>query len=198
MNGNGYDTEDIDLESVGDYEYDEELAFLEDDIEARRPNQRRRPVPTGQGAGYYRQPPAHSYVTQAQLQSALSKISKDVKSNAAGIKGVNSRVDAISTEQKRQMVMLKKNVTESNQKIEKLKSGIQMASILPLITSKTVTVPAASSAAVFGKAVTEDTKLQVAPSGISALLPMFLMGDGMGGGDSSNMIFMALALGGGL
>lgn len=193
MNGNGYSTEDVDLEgweSVGDYGYNEEIAFLEDDSEAvRRPNQRRRSVPTGQGVDYYRQPPSKTFVTQAQLQAALSKISKDVKSNAAGIKTVNGRVDAISSEQKRLMASNKKE-------IEKLKSGLQMAAILPLLTSKTITVPAGGD--IGGTRVTAETKLQVAPSGISALLPMFLLGDGMGGGDNSNMLFMALALGGGL
>lgn len=203
MNGDGYEAYDIELEElgdVGDYEYDEELAFLEEDEEARRRRgrrRRRRRVPTGRGQGYYRQRPTGNYVTQTQLQSALSKISKDVKANAAGVKTVNGRVDAISDAQKSQSVTLKKEIAERKKEIAKLKNGVQMAAILPLVTSKTVTVPA-SGGSTFSPAQTTDTQLQVAPSAISALLPMFLIGDGMGGGDSSSMLFLALALGGGL
>jgi hypothetical protein len=198
MNGNGYEAYDYeldDLEDVGDYESDDELAFLEEDDEARR-RPRRRTVRTGKGAGYFRQPTSRSYVTQTQFKAALAKIGNDVKANAAGVKTVNGRVSAISASQSRQSAMLKKEIAERKKEIAKLKSGVQMASILPLITSKTVTVPAGST--IFGTETTAETKLQVAPSAISALLPMMLTGDGMGGGDNSSMLFLALALGGGL
>ena len=191
MNGNGYEAYDFDLDDIGDYEYEDELAFLDDDGEARRrrPSRRRRRVPTGRGTGYYRRPASRSSVSDARFQAALAKISKDVKTNGAGIKSVNGRVDALSDAQKRQAASHK-------QEIAKLKDGVQMAALLPLISGKTVTV--ASGQSVGGTQVTEETKLQVAPSGISALLPLLLIGDGAGGGDSSNMLVLALALSGGI
>lgn len=205
MNGNGYEMYDDVLESleeVGDYEFDDELtAFLEDDEAKRARRGGRRPVPAGKGANYYKQRPTDRYVTQAQLQSALGKISKDVKANAAGVKTVGARVDTVNAEQKKQSDVLKKEIVARKKDLSKLKSGIQMASILPLVTSKSIVTT--SEATIGGVTVPAGTKLAVAPDTLSALLPMFLLGDGLGGGggesgDSSNMLFLALAVGGGL
>lgn len=182
-----------------DYEFDDELAALvEEDEETRRRPAARRPVRTGQGAGYYRPRPSTRYVTQAQLQAALAKIGNDVKANATGIKTVGVRVDAVSADHKKQAEILKKEIVQRQKDMAKLKSSLQMSALLPMLTSKTVTVPAGSD--IFGTATKEETKLVVAPSPMTALLPMLLSGDGFGGGsgDSSSMVFMALALSGSL
>ncbi len=208
MNGNSYELLEDELEAlgdVGDYESDDELAaFLEEEEAVRR---RRRPVRTGRGAGYYRARPSGRYVTQTQLQSALGKISKDVKANAVGIKTVGGRVDAVSAEQKKQGEVLKKQAGERKQEIGKLKSGLQMASILPLVTSKPPITTTATDT-IGGVSVATGTKIAIAPDALTALLPMFLLGDGLGGsssgsggnsgGDSSNMLILLLALSGGL
>lgn len=180
-----------------DLEFDEELEALLEDDEARKP-QRRRPVRTGRGTNYYKPRPSTQYVTQAQLQSALSKISADVKANAAGIKSVGARVDTVRSDQAKLTALVKKDNDARRKELAKLKSGIQMSSLLPLLTSKQITI--ARETDIGGTTVPAGTKLSVAPDGISALLPMLLLGDGLGGsgGDSSNGLFLALALSGGL
>lgn len=179
-----------------DYEFEQDLAaFLEDD-ERRRRAVRRRPVPTGRGAGYYRPRVENKYVTQAQLQSALGRISKDVKANAVGIKSVGGRVDAVAAEQRKQGELLKKEITERRKDLAKLRSNIQMSSLLPLLTSKSITVTEADT--IGGTPVPAGTRLAVAPDTLSTLLPLLLTGDGLGGGDSGNSLLLVLALSGGL
>lgn len=186
-----------DIES--DHELDEELALLvESDEEARRARIRRRPVRTGTGSGYYRPRPNNRFVTQAQLQAALAKISNDVKANAAGVKAVGVRVDAVAAEQRRQNDAAKKEATKRREELSKLKNGLQMSSLLPLITSKSIEV--AETTDIGGTRVEKGTRLQVAPDTLSTLLPLMLFGDGLGGsgGDNSQSLLMVLALSGGL
>jgi hypothetical protein len=184
-------------EEVGDYEFDDELAALleEEDEEARV---RRRPVRTGRGADYYRPRVTSRYVTQAQLRSALAKISKDVKANAVAIKTVGRRVDSVAAGQKKQARQLKRDLA-------KMRNSVQMAAILPLLTAKTITVT--NDTTIGDTPVAAGTKLAVAPDTLTALLPMFLIGEGGygtsanaggAGGESSSMLFLLLALTGGL
>jgi hypothetical protein len=139
-------------------------------------------------------------VTQTQYQSTLKKISEDVKANAAAIKTVSARVDSLAADQKKQAELLKKDGFGRKKELAQLKNGLQMASILPLITSKSITL--ASATEIGGTQVAAGTKISVAPDALTALLPMFLLGDGLGGGgsggDSNNMLIMALALSGSL
>jgi len=198
---NGYDSLDDVLDAVeSDLEFDEELeALLESDIDAApRRSVRRRPVPTGRGANYYTARPVNQHVTQAQLQAALAKISKDVKANAVGIKTVGTRVDGVAAEQKKHTDALKKEIAARRRETAQLKSNMQMSAMLPLLTSKSITVPAGGT--VGGKVVDKETKLMVAPDGFAALMPLLMFGDGFGGGsgDSSSGLIMALALSGSL
>lgn len=192
-----YDLLEDALESLeSDYEFDQELnSFLEDD-ERRRPV-RRRPVPTGKGAGYYRPRVENKVVTQAQLQSALAKISKDVKANAAGVKAVGARVDTLAAEQRKQGEVLKKEAADRRREMAKLKSNLQMSALLPLLMSKSITV--AKEATIDGTTIPAGTRLAVAPDTMAMLLPLLMGGDGLGGGgDSSNTLLLALAVSGGL
>jgi hypothetical protein len=185
-----------------DFELDDDtLAFFEDD-EARRPTPRRaptkrRPVPAGKGSGYYKPRVKNTNVTQQQLTAALAKISKDVKANAAGVKTVGARVDSVVAEQKTQAAALKKEIADRRKESDKLKQNLQMASLLPLLTSKSITTTEATE--VGGAAIPAGTKLSVQQGGAGALLPLLLLGgDGLGGGDSSNTLLLVLALSGGL
>lgn len=192
-----YELQEDDLETYledDDSDLDDELLELvELDAEARK--RRRRPVKTGQGAGYFRPRPATAGgVTQVQLQAALAKVSKDVKANAAGIKSVGARVDAAAAAQRRQAALAKREAARRKTEMTKIKSSLQMAAILPLITAKSITTTQEAGGIPVG------SKLQVAPDAMTAMLPMML-GDGFGGGsggDSTNMMFMALAMSGGL
>ncbi len=181
-----------------DYEVDQELtAFLESDAERRKPVARR-PVPTGRGTGYYRPRVPNNFVTQAQLQAAMARIGKDVKANAAGIKSVGARVDAVAAEQRKQSETMRKDTAERKKELAKLKSNMQLAALLPLLTSKSLTI--ANSADLGGTTIPAGTKLSIAPDGIGLMLPLLLMGDGGlgGGGDSGNTLLLALAVSGGL
>lgn len=189
--------EDLESFDESDLEFDEELEALLESDESRRG--RRRPVRTGRGAGYYRPRPSNRFVTQAQLQSALAKISNDVKANAAGIKSVGARVDAAAAEQKKLAAVVKKEAADHRRDLSKLKNGMQMAAILPMLTTKTITVAKATELG--STAIPAGTKLQVAPDGMGAMLPLLLMGGlggGGGGGDESNTLMLALAFSGGL
>lgn len=173
------------LEDLGDLESDDEFEdaiaeFLAEDDEARRRGTRRRPVRTGRGGTYARQRPTSRYVTQAQLQSALAKVSKDVKANAVGIKTVGARVDAVKADQEKQTALLKKETTERRRESAKLRNSVQMGALLPILTTKTITVEPGQTIP-----VKETTKLVVAPDTLGLLLPMMLFGDGFGGGGGS-------------
>src|SRR5258706_7082439 len=54
-----------------------------------------RGVPAAQGTSAYRAPATAAYVTQTQLQEALTRVGTDIRRNGEGIKGLNSRVDDI-------------------------------------------------------------------------------------------------------
>ena len=171
-----------------------EALLTEDDEARRRRGRRRRPVRTGSGANYYRPRPQRQYVTQPQLQSALARSEKDVKANASAIKTVNGRLGSLSSDQQRHASLLKREVAARKKETEKLKGNLQMATLLPLLsTGGSVTTTTATE--IGGATVPAGTRLQTAPDSFSALLPLLLLGDGLGGGgDSSSGLLLALVL----
>lgn len=187
------------LEDVESFEsdegFDEELeALLESDESRRRP---RRTPPVGTGRGYYRPRPTN-YVTQPQMAQALLRISGDIRANGAAIKTVGARAEAT---ERRLTGVVKKEASDRRKALAKIKSGMQMAALLPMLTSKTITTRQDDELG--GVEIKAGTKLSVAPDGMAALLPMMLMGDGFGGGSGGddgggNMLFLALAMSGGL
>lgn len=216
MNGNGYAVYEDDemelLDDLDEMEYDEDDVFEmfgedeEDDSDfaerrrRRRGLRRRRAPRTARGRGYYRQRPSNKYVTQAQLQTALAKVGKDVKTNAAAIKTINGRINTLSSEQSRQAAALKKEIKDRKAESAKLKNNIQMATLLPLLTKKSLPATA-SEGTIGGTTVPAGTKIATEGDTLSTLLPIFLLSGsgGMGGmGDDSNMLLLALALSGGL
>ncbi len=194
---NGSESLEDALEDIeSDYEFEQEVAgLLEDSGEARR-----RPVRTARGAGYYRPRTQNRYVTEAQLRTALAKVSRDVKTNAVAITAVGKRVDTVLAEQRKQTDLLRKEIKDRKTEEAKMKSNLQLTSLLPLLTSKSITTVAADT--IGGAPVAPGTKLAVSPDSLGLLLPMLLLGDGLGGGgsggDGSNMLFLALALSGSL
>lgn len=218
MNGNGY-TEDIFIEDYLDEDIFEDLAIFEDDDadfaelfgeddfgedddaerrrRRRRGRQRRRSAPrTGGQKRYSRPRPSNKYVTQTQLQTALERVRKDVKTNGDAIRKVNARVNTINSRVDSQAAALKKEITERKKETDKLKNNIQLATLLPLLSKKSIT----TTSAVGG--IPAGTKLATEGDSLSTLLPILLLGDGLGGsgsgGDSSNTLVLALALSGGL
>ncbi|WP_062526377.1 hypothetical protein [Demequina rhizosphaerae] len=192
-----------DVEDFDDEDFDDELAGLfEDDDEARRRRRRtsRRPVRTGGRKNYYKpRTQTGKSVSQGQLQASLARVQKDVRVNGAAIKTLNGRVDGLRAEQRRQSAMLKKELVERKKDTDKLKSNLQLATLLPLLSSgSTVTV----SEDIKGSGgdgevlIKKDTKLQKAPDSMSSILPLLLLGDGTGGsGGDNSMLLLALVLG---
>ncbi|MCB8978730.1 MAG: hypothetical protein H6657_15015 [Ardenticatenaceae bacterium] len=218
MNGNGY-FDDIFIEDDLDDSIfeDDDLDFVEmfgeyddfdddDDAERRRRRRRRRsrrrPSPrTGGRRSYSRPRPSAKYVTQTQLQTALERVRKDVKTNGVAIKKVNSRINTVNSRMDSQTSALKKEISERKKETASLKNNMQMATLLPLLTKKSL--PATKEEGeVGGTTVPSGTKLATEGDSLSTLLPILLLGDGLGGsgsgGDSSSMLFLALALSGSL
>lgn len=203
MNGNGYETfledDDLELEALDDFDLDEDLdeIFEDDDDDfaerRRRRVRRRRPrwrTPRrARGRGYYRRRTTSRYVTQPQLKSALAKVQKDVRTNAAAIKKVNSRVNTVNSEQSRQATALKKEIAERKKETKKLNDSAQMSSLFSLLTTKTLGTTT-SEAEIGGLTIPAGTKLAGAPDPMMALLPALMSGsDG-----NNNMLPLALIL----
>jgi len=85
-----------------------------------------------------------------------------------------------------------------------MKNNLQMAMLLPMLTApKALDVPDGSVLSDSEGKVTHTfstgTKLAtVKDDSLSMMLPLMLLGDGLGGGDSSSMLLMVLAMSGGL
>lgn len=227
MNGNGYvedifiedDLDDDIFEDMDIFE-DDEMDFAElfgeddefgedDDAERRRRRRRRgrrrrrrRSPRTGGRSRYSRRRPSSRYVTQTQLQSALERVRKDVKTNGTAIKKVNTRVNTVNSRVDSQADALKKEVSERKKDTAKLKNNIQMATLLPLLTKKGGLPATTAEDTVGGTPVPAGTKLATEGDSLSSLLPILLLGDGLGGSgssnDSSNSLLLVLALSGGL
>src|SRR5512132_3546977 len=82
------------LEDLAGEDYDEE----EDDLAERRRRRIHRAPRTGSGGGLYRARET-GYVTQTQLQAALTRVGSQIKTNSEAIKTLNSRVATLSSDQ---------------------------------------------------------------------------------------------------
>jgi hypothetical protein len=156
------------------FESDEADEADESDEEAGRVWLRPR-VATGQNL--YRPRPQTRFVTQAQLQTALAKVSGQIRTNSNAIRQVGNRVSAAAA-------AIKKETSERKKDLEKVRNALsqtqQMAAILPLLTQPKSVKP---------KTTTDfDTGTNVLVDGsntMSLLLPLLLLtsiGDGSGTG----------------
>lgn len=97
----------------------------------------RPPVRTAPRQSAYRPRPNNNFVTQAQLQAALARVSSQISTNAAAIKTLDGRVRSVSDEQARMTTALRKEVADRKKEDEALRKEIQsakeLAVILPLI-----------------------------------------------------------------
>ena len=203
MNGNGYETyledDDLELDAFEEFDFDDDLEdFIEDEDDdfaerrRRRGRRRRRRWRTprrARGRGYYRSRPSRRYVTQAQLKSALGKVQKDVRVNAAAIKKVNDRVNAVGSEQSRQRRVLRKEIAQRKKEIKQLKESAQMSSLFSLLTTRSLG-ETTSADTIGGVSIPAGTKLAAAPDTMMALLPALMSGSD---GDN-NMLPLALIL----
>ena len=209
MNGYEYALESDEMfesdESDEAYDESDELA------ERRRPGGRRPPriTPgrTGTGAGLFRPRPTNGakYATQAQLEAGLARVGKQISANSESIKKVAAQANKINSELGAATNRLDKQVSELKKEVKKqaetslLLALLQKQPELEIKTQPVVVPPPAGSQAgtlpTVGEAVgTVTVKKQ------SNLLPLILLSGsgGLGGGDSSNMLLLALAFGGSL
>jgi hypothetical protein len=175
-------------------------------LPARRPF---RPVAGASGASI--QTPAGRAQVQfpkpVATQEAVNNLARELKAEiaalSAAIKKVNQTLDSNTA-----IVDKKVNTVMANWK--KSQESNQMMAILPLLLTKppTLTTLTLQAPAETGKTPPDPVKYTVTTQEVKKdntsllLLPMMMMGGGMGGGgDSSNMMsmmFMVLALSGGL
>lgn len=155
------------------------------------------------GGGYVRHRPtpgATQYVTQAQLQAALTRVGADIKKNTVAITAVGKRVDEHSKKVDKELAAIKKINTEQSRQIQRSRETAILTMLLSRPPAKTVTTS-------FDPAIPVGTKVLVEEQGgMGMLLPILLLSDGFGGGSSSgsssggsdNTMLLALAFSGAL
>jgi hypothetical protein len=169
---------------------------------------RRRAPATAASRPYYT-PQFQPYVTQPQFSTALNKIRADVTKNTAAIKTVDTRVaaqEAVNRAQSQALTKQSKINRKQSVQIAGVKRDLQQSQQNSLLLML-LTRPKATTAAVTGTdfsangaVVPQGNKILIQPEkDNSMLLAIALMG-GMGGGSDSGgqMMFLALALSGGL
>lgn len=199
MNGYEYDTEaDEAFEDAG--EYDE--ASDEASDEARRGPLRFRPIrpgPVATGKNLVRpRPTPGRYVTEARFQAGLARVGADIRKNSEAIKKVAVQASRVNSQLVSTTSRLDKEIKDTKKELKKQAETTLLLTLLqsgPTITpqSTTVTTPTGTTTALTSVTVTQP----------SNLLPLILLGGsgGLGGGlggdgDTSNLLLIALALGG--
>ena len=163
------------LEDVDDEDWDER----------RRRSKGRQVKPASPQRGSGNVAPARSssqtYVTHAQLQTALEKVGEQIGKNASAIRALDDKSESRAIRADKALVTLRKD----------MKRVSEMSAMLPLLTQKTVDAPK-------DMGLPAGTKLLVGGDSFATMLPLMLMG-GMGGsggsgGEDNSMMMMALLL----
>jgi len=172
-----------------------------DEAAPRRPWSRPR---VASGQNLFRARPETQYVTQTQLQAAMSRVGVQVRTNSTAISQLNTHVAAANATVKKETTNRKKDVAALRSNLSQTQ---QMSAILPLLSqprSVTVTGLAADG-------IPESTKVLVdSGNTLALLLPMLLMsgigggstdssggtsgGGLLGGGDNNSMMMLAMVL----
>lgn len=194
------DLDDELLDSVlGDEDDDAEflpfLPFPSPFGRGRKPSPRppARRVPTAAGRGYYQQPPAKQFVTQAQLKSALVRVQQDVKRNAAGVKTLTGQMAATTTQLGRQAALNRSQTARIAKLGSRMDQQVQTSLLMSLLEDdkadyevKTVTLPQGASQGTRDAAqdlVGTKVELEKESDPFTKLLPILLSG-GLGGSDA--------------
>ncbi|HEY0779121.1 MAG TPA: hypothetical protein VGD56_14215 [Gemmatirosa sp.] len=123
------------VDEMDENDEQDESAFSE--AARRNGGAQRTPVRTAPRQTAYRPRPNNDFVTQAQLQAALARVSSQVATNSAAIKTVDSRVRGVAAEQTRITAALRKEVAERKTQEDLIRKDIQatkeLAVLLPLI-----------------------------------------------------------------
>lgn len=180
----------------------DEFAEDQDDFDAaeRRRRSRNRALrrgtaPTAPAKSSFVQRPSHQYATSAQLQAAVAKLDQKISINVKGIKSVDSRINTTNTALAKQDIALSKEIKERKNEVANLKNNLQMAMLLPLLTSPTP-ITTTEKTTIGGVTIESGTKLAtVKDDTMSLLLPFMLLGQGSGQGfGDNNMLLLAIAM----
>lgn len=188
---NGYES-DEGFESVADLLEDiESDESDESDESEERTRRRTRPfrakVPSGRGL--YKPRPSGNYVTQVQLQAALTRVGGQIKTNAEATKALSGRVNTITKRVDDEAIARKKEIGA----VKKEVSSARQMGILPLLLTST---PKLKSITIAGTTSPASAEFERQDN----LLPLvLLMGSGgLGGGDGKgsddNMMMMMAVL----
>lgn len=177
------------IESLEGWESESEWA------EARGRGRSGPPRPSSQPSFKPRPAPnAPQYVTQSQLEAALTRSDAKIKTVADGVSTINSRLGAVAAATKKEADDRRKTVDTQS---KDLNQKLQLMAMLPVLsTSPTATVPDSGG--------TDIQVLVPDPSSLNKLLPLLLI-TGLGGAgglsaggdsgtDSNSMMMLALVL----
>lgn len=192
------DTDELETdEALADAENEPEfLPFLPPSLFGGRSRSPR----VGGRQNYYRPRPMANFVTQTQLQAALTRVRSDVRTNATAIKGVNSRINGVEARQAKNNAQQAKQIAVVKNDLKKTR---EMNLIMFLLTRPKTSDTVTTEGNVAGATVPVGSKIVYeSGTGNSMLLPLLLMGGlgGDGGSDSSmgNVLLPLLLLTGGL
>lgn len=182
------DESDSDFESMMS-EDDESAEFLPFPFPFS--NGRSRQNRVGGGQNYYRPRPNGTYVTQPQLQAALTRVREDVRRHANAINSVNHRVNTMQTTVTRQSKEISKHgkmiaahakqIAHTNKELKKEREKSLM---LYLLSRPKSTDPTTGTANVGGVSVPTGSRVLYNTGEDNTLLLLLLMG-GLGGDSSS-------------
>jgi hypothetical protein len=160
------------------------------------------PGRTGRGTGLFRPRPVNNnkYVTQAQLEAGLARVGKQIGANSEAIKKVAAQSNKINSELGSATTRLDKQVGELKKEVKKQAETSLLLTLLQKPPALKPTTQSVTGVDALGNNVKVDVVTKVEYEKQSNLLPLMLMmssgGLGGGSGDSSNMLFLALALSG--
>ncbi len=170
------------VEEMLEEELEEELeeSDLEEMIESRR--RRRRPR-TASGRNLATPRPQGNYVTQAQLATAMAKVSEQIQTNSRAIATVNTRVEAVAAQQEKHVAAIRKEIAERKKQDETQRKNFQqqfmLFALLPLLNkpkTREITIG--------------DEKIKVfvdEGDSLNDILPLLLIsGGGLGGGSGGD------------
>jgi hypothetical protein len=142
------------------------------------------PVRTAPRQSAFRPRPNNNFVTQAQLQAALARVSSQIATNSTALKTLDGRLRGVTSEQARMTMALRKEIADRKKDAEVMRKEIQsakeLAVILPLIAKDNplIGVLALGGGSLFGGSPSTNGAAPAA------------------GDSTSNILLLALAFGG--
>jgi hypothetical protein len=178
------------LESDESDESDEFGEFGESD-EARKKRKRINPGKTARGTGLVRQRPAPRFVTQAELTGALERVGKQIAANSDAIKRVATQANKITSD-------IAASSNRANKQVGDLKGEVKKQADTSLMLTLLQGAPALQAKQGKDDAATKEILNRIEAKKPDMMLPLIMMSGsgGLGGGDSSNMLILALAMSG--